>query len=122
MLGANLQLSASAMQHSVHVGATGRLGCCMTACLVECTIAAGASYNEEVTSAFSACPPEWQHRAKFRVWHALQAQRTRRNPHKNIWEELDRQRIARDVPDLEHLLQQRAAVSSMRLPRKRHRC
>lgn len=44
---------------------------------------------------------------------ALQAQRTRRNPRKNIWEELDQQRTVRDAPDIEALLQQRAAVSAL---------
>ena len=41
----------------------------------------------------------------------MQAQRTRRNPRKNIWEELDQQRFARDAPDISALLAQRAAVS-----------
>ena len=41
----------------------------------------------------------------------MQAQRTRRNPRKNIWEELDQQRIARDAPDISAILAQRAAVS-----------
>ncbi|CAL5227845.1 g10877 [Coccomyxa viridis] len=40
---------------------------------------------------------------------AVQAQRTRRNPRKNIWEELDQQRIARDAPDISAILAQRAA-------------
>ena len=41
----------------------------------------------------------------------MQAQRTRRNPRKNIWEELDQQRFARDTPDISAILAQRAAVS-----------
>ena len=41
----------------------------------------------------------------------LQAQRTRRNPRKNIWEELDQERLVRDAPDIEAILQQRAEVS-----------
>ena len=42
---------------------------------------------------------------------SVQAQRTRRNPRKNIWEELDQQRFARDAPDISAILEQRAAVS-----------
>ena len=41
----------------------------------------------------------------------LQAQRTRRNPRKNIWEELDQERLVKDTPDIEAILQQRAEVS-----------
>lgn len=41
----------------------------------------------------------------------LQAQRTRRNPRKNIWEELDQERLVRDAPDIGAILQQRAEAS-----------
>ena len=44
----------------------------------------------------------------------VQAQRTRKNPRKNIWEELDQERFARDAPDISAILEQRAAVSVMR--------
>jgi len=44
---------------------------------------------------------------------SAQAQRTRKNPRKNVWEELDQERFAREAPDIEAIFKQRAAVSSL---------
>ena len=49
----------------------------------------------------------------------VQAQRTRKNPRKNIWEELDQQHFARDAPDISALLERRAAVGISHKPNPR---